>query len=46
MFIFRQAMWLMLQAEKPDDYVVATGEMHTIREFVEKAFKEVDIKIK
>jgi GDPmannose 4,6-dehydratase len=32
------AMWLMLQQEKPDDYVVATGETHTVREFVEEAF--------
>ncbi|MBT4121052.1 MAG: GDP-mannose 4,6-dehydratase [Candidatus Magasanikbacteria bacterium] len=30
-----EAMWLMLQQEKPDDYVVATGETHTVREFVE-----------
>jgi GDPmannose 4,6-dehydratase len=34
-------MWLMLQQEKPDDYVVATGEMHTVREFIEKAFGHV-----
>jgi len=34
-------MWLMLQQEKPDDYVVATGEMHTVREFIEKAFAHV-----
>jgi GDPmannose 4,6-dehydratase len=33
-----EAMWLMLQAPEPDDYVVATGEMHTVREFVEAAF--------
>src|ERR1043166_9595186 len=33
-----EAMWLMLQQEKPDDYVVATGETHTVREFVETAF--------
>jgi len=33
------AMWLMMQQEKPDDYVVATGETHSVREFVEKAFK-------
>jgi len=32
-------MWLMLQQEKPDDYVVATGETHSVREFVEKAFR-------
>jgi GDPmannose 4,6-dehydratase len=33
-----EAMWLMLQQEKPDDYVIATGETHTIREFCEEAF--------
>jgi len=32
-------MWLMLQQDKPDDYVIATGETHTVREFVELAFK-------
>ena len=31
-------MWMMLQQDTPDDYVVATGEMHTVREFIEKAF--------
>lgn len=40
-----EAMWLMLQQDEPDDYVVATGESHSIREFVEAAFKEIDIKI-
>ncbi len=34
-----EAMWLMLQQEKPDDYVIATGETHTIKEFLEEAFK-------
>ncbi len=38
-----QAMWLMLQHEKPDDYVVATGEAHSVREFVEAAFAVVDL---
>ena len=33
-----EAMWLMLQQTEPDDYVIATGEMHTVREFVEEAF--------
>jgi GDPmannose 4,6-dehydratase len=33
-----EAMWLMLQQDKPDDYVVATGEMHSVKEFVEKTF--------
>lgn len=32
------AMWLMLQQEKPDDYVVATGEVHSVRDFLEEAF--------
>ena len=40
-----EAMWLMLQQATPDDYVVATGEMHTVREFVELAFQNVDIAI-
>jgi GDPmannose 4,6-dehydratase len=34
-----QAMWLMLQAPEPDDYVIATGEAHSVREFCELAFK-------
>jgi GDPmannose 4,6-dehydratase len=34
-----EAMWLMLQQDKPDDYVVATGETHSIREFAERAFR-------
>src|SRR5262245_38200173 len=33
-----EAMWLMLQQEKPDDYVVATGETHSVREFLQEAF--------
>jgi len=33
-----EAKWLMLQQEVPDDYVIATGETHTVREFVEEAF--------
>jgi len=33
-----EAMWLMLQQEEPDDYVIATGEAHSVREFVEEAF--------
>lgn len=33
-----EAMWLMMQKPKPDDYVIATGEMHSVREFAEKAF--------
>lgn len=38
-------MWLMLQQEIPDDYVLATGETHTVRSFVEKAFAKLDIAI-
>ena len=41
-----KAMWLMLQADAPDDYVVATGETRTVREFVETAFRHLDINIK
>ncbi|MBU1129561.1 MAG: GDP-mannose 4,6-dehydratase [Nanoarchaeota archaeon] len=43
---FVEAMWLMLQQEKADDFVIATGETHTIREFIEETAKELDIKIK
>ena len=42
---FVYAQWLMLQQDKPQDYVIATGETHTVREFVELSFKEVDIDI-
>ncbi len=34
-------MWLMLQHDKPEDFVIATGEAHSIREFVEAAFKHI-----
>lgn len=40
-----EAMWLMLQAKKPDDFVVATGETHSVREFVEEAAKELGMEI-
>lgn len=40
---FVEAMYLMLQAENPDDYVVATGEGHTVKEMVQVAFEEVGI---
>ena len=40
-----EGMWLMLQQDKPDDYVLATNETHTVREFVEAAFEEVGINI-
>ncbi len=38
-----EAMWLMLQQDEPDDYVVATGEMHTVRELCQVAFALVDL---
>lgn len=38
-----KAMWLMLQQDKPDDYVVATGETHSVREFLELAFQYVNL---
>jgi GDPmannose 4,6-dehydratase len=40
-----KAMWLMLQTETPQDYVIATGENHSVREFIELAFQEVGITI-
>lgn len=40
---FVEAMWLMLQQEKPGDYVIATGEAHSIREFIELAFDIVNL---
>lgn len=41
-----EGMWRMLQVDIPDDYVLATGEMHTVREFIEKSVQYVDIPIK
>jgi GDPmannose 4,6-dehydratase len=38
---FVEGMWLMLQQDTPDDYVLATGESHSVREFVEKAFSHI-----
>jgi GDPmannose 4,6-dehydratase len=38
-----EAMWLMLQQDQPDDFVIATGETHTVREFVEESCKHLDI---
>ena len=40
-----EAQWLMLQQEKPDDYVIATGEQHSVREFCELAFAELGMNI-
>uniref|UniRef100_A0A4W3HAC6 GDP-mannose 4,6 dehydratase n=1 Tax=Callorhinchus milii TaxID=7868 RepID=A0A4W3HAC6_CALMI len=36
-----EAMWLMVQQDKPEDFIIATGEVHSVREFVEKAFKHI-----
>ena len=41
-----EAMWLMLQQDKPDDYVIATGETHSVREFLEESFKYVGLDYK
>jgi GDPmannose 4,6-dehydratase len=38
-------MWRILQCPEPDDYVLATGETHSVREFVEKAFAQIGVKI-
>ncbi|MGE5300848.1 MAG: GDP-mannose 4,6-dehydratase [Acidobacteriota bacterium] len=40
-----KAQWLILQQDRPDDYVIATGEQHSVREFVETAFHEVGIQL-
>lgn len=40
-----EAMWLMLQQDRPDDYVIATGETHSVREFVEETCRLLDIQI-
>ena len=40
------AMWLMLQQDKPDDYVIATGETHSVREFIEKSFGRLGMTLK
>jgi GDPmannose 4,6-dehydratase len=42
---YAEAIWMMVQAERPDDYVIATGETHTVREFCERAFAEAGISI-
>jgi GDPmannose 4,6-dehydratase len=41
-----ECMWLMLQADEPEDYVIATGKMHSVREFAELAFKEAGIELR
>jgi len=40
-----ECMWLMLQHSEPEDFVIATGQMHTVREFIELSFKEINIDI-
>ena len=40
---FVEAMWLMLQQDRPEDYVIATGETHSVREFAEKVFARLDL---
>jgi GDPmannose 4,6-dehydratase len=40
---FVEAMWLMLQADEPDDFVIATGETHSVREFLEASFRHVGL---
>jgi len=40
-----EVMWLMLQQDNPDDYVIATGKNYSVREFLEEAFKQVNIEI-
>ncbi len=39
-----EAMWMMMQQDKPDDYVIATGEAYTVRDFLEAAFEHVNLK--
>jgi GDPmannose 4,6-dehydratase len=40
---FVKSMWLMLQQDEPDDYIIATGENHSVREFAEKVFQKLDL---
>ena len=42
---YMEAAWMMLQQDKPDDYVICTGENHSVREFIEESFKCIDIDI-
>jgi GDPmannose 4,6-dehydratase len=43
---YMEAAWKMLQQKKPDDYVIATGETHTVRQFAEEAFRHVNMTLK
>ncbi len=38
-----EAMWMMLQQEKPDDYVIATGETHSVQDFLERVFELLEL---
>jgi GDPmannose 4,6-dehydratase len=40
-----EGMWMMLQQENPEDFVISTNEAHSVREFIEAAFKEIDKEI-
>jgi GDPmannose 4,6-dehydratase len=40
-----EAMWLMLQQDNPDDFVIATGETHSVQEFVDKVFQKLDLDV-
>jgi GDPmannose 4,6-dehydratase len=42
---FCEGMWRMLQQKEPDDFVLATGETHTVREFADVAFRELDMEL-
>jgi GDP-D-mannose dehydratase len=44
-FLFVKAMWLMLQVNEPQDFVIATSESHTVREFLEIAFNKINKEI-
>lgn len=41
-----KAMWMMLQLDKPEDFVVCTGEQYSVRQFVERAFEHIGEKIR
>ena len=41
-----EGMWLMLQQDAPEDFVLATGETHPVREYVERAFSHVDVTLR
>ena len=40
-----EAMWLMLQQDRPDDYIISTGETHNLREFIQSAFSSIGVKL-